>query len=125
MIEEVKIPTITLLWSDVYKFEEIKKNVKDGGINVPDKPGVYQVIDENGEIFHIGRASSLRRRVKQGFVKGKNKHSTRKRMLENGIDLNKLKIQWAVTEWPNCVEEFLHKKFKEKYKRLPKFTKVT
>ena len=125
MLETIIIPEIKLNWSNLYKFKEIQKNVRDGGINLPNTSGVYKVLDENNEIIHIGRASNLRSRVKQGFVKGNNKHSTRKRIIENGIDLTKLKIQWAVTEWPNSVEEYLHKEFKRKYGKLPKYTKVT
>ena len=125
MKQIIEIPKIILEWSSWYKFEDIKKNVRDGGVNLPDESGVYQVIDKNGEIIHIGRASNLRMRVKQGFVKGKTPHSTRKRIIENGINLNELKIQWAVTDYPNTIEELLHKKFKKEYGKLPKFTKVT
>ena len=125
MKEVIKIPEIELNWSDLYSFEEIEKNIKDGGVNVPDASGVYKVLDENNEIIHIGRASNLRNRVKQGFVRGKTPHSTRERMLKEGVNLKKLKIQWAVTDWPNSAEEYLHKEFKKNYKRLPKYTKVT
>ena len=125
MKEIIKIPKICLNWSELFCFEDIKKHVRDGGINVPNKPGVYKVLDENDEILHIGRASNLRQRIKQGFVKGKTPHSTRSRMLNEGIDLKKLKIQWAITYWPNSVEEYLHKKFKKAKKKLPKYTKVT
>ena len=125
MNEIIKIPEITLEWSEIYSYDEIKKHVRDGGVNIPKRSGVYKILDENGEILHIGRASNLRNRIKQGFVKGKTLHSTRKRMLENGVDFKKLKIQWALTDWPNSVEEYLHKKFKEEKGKLPKFTKVT
>ncbi|WP_456471041.1 hypothetical protein [Caminibacter sp.] len=74
--------------------------------------------------MHIGRASNLRMRVKQGLVKGKTPHSTRKRMLKDGVIFNNLKVKWAVTDWPNSVEEYLHKKYKEKHGKLPKYTKV-
>ena len=125
MKEVIQIPEIILNWSDWYKFEDVRKNVKEGGINVPNMPGVYKIMDENGEIIHIGRTSNLRQRVKQGFVKGKSSHSTRERIIKDNINLNELKIQWAITDYPNTVEEFLHKKFKKKYGKLPKYTKIT
>ena len=125
MKETIKIPEIILNWRELCLFEEIAKNVKEGGINVPNKPGVYKVLDEKNETIQIGRSSNVRNRVKQGFVKGKTSHSTRKRMLNKKVNLQNLKIQWAETEWPNSVEEYLHKEFKKNYKRLPKFTKVT
>ena len=125
MEEIIKFPEIKLKWSKLYDFNDIEKNIKNSGVNVPAVPGVYKVIDEKGEILHIGKASNLRNRIKQAFVKGNSPHSTRKRMLDNGIDLKKLKIQWAVTDYPSSVEEYLHKKYKEKFGKLPKFTKVT
>ncbi len=121
MKEIIKIPEIVLNWSKLYSFEDIKNR----GVNIPNQSGVYKVLDENNEILHIGRASNLRNRIKQGFIKGKIPHSTRKRMLEDGIDFKKLKIQWALTSWPNSAEEYLHKQFKEEKGKLPKYTKVT
>ncbi|MEO1927153.1 MAG: GIY-YIG nuclease family protein [Nautiliaceae bacterium] len=121
----IEIPIIKLEWSKWYNFSEIEKDARQNGINVSNKSGVYEVINENGEILHIGRASNLRMRVKQGLVKDKTPHSTRKRMLEDGVNFNNLKVRWAVTDWPNSVEEFLHKKYKKKYGTLPKYTKVT
>jgi len=123
--KEIKIPIIKLNWSEYYSFNELLKDARKDGISVPNKPGVYEVIDENGNVLHIGRASNLRSRVKQHLVKGKGKHSTRKRMLEDGVNFNNLKVRWAVTNWPNSAEEFLHKEFKKKYGCLPKYTKVT
>ena len=34
---------------------------------LPDKPGIYQFFDENGEILYIGKAKSLRKRVASYF----------------------------------------------------------
>ncbi len=44
---------------------------------------------------------------------------------KDGVIFNNLKVKWAVTDWPNSVEEYLHKKYKEKHGKLPKYTKVT
>jgi len=125
MKRKIYLPVIELEWSDCYSFNELLKNARSGGIKVPNEPGVYEVIGKDGEVLHIGRASNLRMRVKQGLVKGKTPHSTRKRMLKDGVIFNNLKVKWAVTDWPNSVEEYLHKKYKEKHGKLPKYTKVT
>ncbi len=34
-------------------------------------------------------------------------------MLNKKVNLQNLKIQWAETDWPNSVEEYLHKEFKK------------
>ncbi|WP_353096824.1 excinuclease ABC subunit UvrC [Tissierella praeacuta] len=44
--------------------EELKK--------LPDKPGVYIMKDKNDEIIYVGKAISLRKRVRQYFQSGKN-----------------------------------------------------
>ncbi|MCK4922121.1 MAG: excinuclease ABC subunit UvrC [Bacteroidales bacterium] len=44
---------------------EIKTKLK----NLPDKPGIYQFYDENGNIIYIGKAKSLKKRVSSYFNK--------------------------------------------------------
>ena len=41
---------------------------------LPDKPGVYQFFDSNGEIIYIGKAASLKKRVSSYFSRGKHDH---------------------------------------------------
>ena len=36
---------------------------------LPDKPGSYQMKDEQGNIIYVGKAKSLLKRVKQYFVR--------------------------------------------------------
>ena len=38
----------------------INKTVK----TIPNKPGVYRMLDENGEIIYIGKAKNLKKRIK-------------------------------------------------------------
>ncbi|OGJ00142.1 hypothetical protein A3I90_00840 [Candidatus Nomurabacteria bacterium RIFCSPLOWO2_02_FULL_41_9] len=45
------------------KIESIKK------LNIPDKPGVY-LFKKNGHILYIGKATSLRNRVRSYMSKG-------------------------------------------------------
>ena len=43
--------------------------LKDKIKNAPDKPGVYRFLDKSGQILYIGRASSLKKRLAQYFLK--------------------------------------------------------
>ena len=38
----------------------INKTVK----TIPNKPGLYRMLDQNGEIIYIGKAKNLRKRIK-------------------------------------------------------------
>lgn len=44
--------------------------------NLPDKPGVYQFFDEGGKHLYIGKAKSLRSRVRSYFQKGEQSAKT-------------------------------------------------
>jgi excinuclease ABC subunit C len=44
-------------------------NIKSGVSSLPDKPGVYQFIDDSGTILYVGKAISLRKRVSSYFAK--------------------------------------------------------
>ncbi|KRQ87107.1 UvrABC system protein C [Caloramator mitchellensis] len=49
-------------------------DIKEALKNLPDSPGVYIMKDENGEIIYIGKAISLKNRVRQYFQNSKNQH---------------------------------------------------
>ncbi|MFW5648691.1 MAG: excinuclease ABC subunit UvrC [Candidatus Alkaliphilus sp. MAG34] len=60
---------------------DIKQKLK----TLPDKPGVYMMMDKNHKIIYIGKAISLRNRVRQYFQSSKN-HSPRVRAMVSHID---------------------------------------
>ena len=62
------------------KEEHIEAQLKE----VPDKPGVYQMKDETGEIIYVGKAKSLRKRVRSYFRKGN--HTFKTRIMVDHID---------------------------------------
>jgi len=69
LISEYLAKLKDLLSSNEYNFRE------DSSIHVPQKPGVYAIVDkENNDIIYIGRTKNLQRRVlgdhRSGNIKG-------------------------------------------------------
>lgn len=120
--EELKIQTIVLEWTDWIPWNDLKLDARSGGFNIPNHiSGVYEAKHENSnERMTIGKATDLRMRVKHGLVKGKIPHSAGERIRANE-DVSKIVIRWAITSRPCAVEEELHKKYKEKFGKLPKY----
>jgi excinuclease UvrABC nuclease subunit len=93
-----------LNWSNPYNWNDLVSKK----INVPNSPGVYEVLSEDCDrCLDIGMAGNLNRRILKQLT-GKGKHSTKKRM-ESKVDLTKLKVRWAETKYPAAVEEHLHR----------------
>jgi len=124
--EIINIGSIVLEWSDWFSWSELKSDAISGGVRVPNyKPGVYEVKYRDSEKrLTIGKASDLRRRIKEHLLRDKGEHSAGKeiRAKEN---ISKIVIRWAVTDRPAAVEEELHKKYQDKFGKLPKHTKHT
>ena len=125
-IEVIEIPRIELRWSEWYPWNDIKEDARSGGIKIPNGiPGVYEVrYADSEERLTIGRAADLRMRVRQGLVKGKTKHSSGKAIRANE-DVSRLVVRWAATERPSAAEEELHKRYLERFGKMPKYTKHT
>ena len=122
--QRIEIPVIILEWSEWYPWNRFLKDVRNDtdAIRVPPKPGVYEVrIDQNDERLTIGKASNLRRRVKQGLVKGMVPHSTGDR-IRGLVDVNQINIRWAITDRPSACEEELHRLYIKQFGRLPVYT---
>jgi len=125
--EIIKIPEIVLNWSDWYNWNEFKLDSRSGkGVKVPNKvPGVYEAkLDGDTEYLTIGKSSDLRFRIKQGLVKGKIPHSAGEKIRQKEIT-TKIFVRWAKTDRPSAVEEELHRQYRRKFGRLPKYVDHT
>ena len=65
------------------------KNIVD---NLPFSPGIYMMKDENGTIIYVGKAISLRKRVRQYFQK-----NNKSQRIEKMVSLIR-DISYIVTE---------------------------
>lgn len=119
--------TMTLRWSPWVSWHALAEDARgDNGIRVPNyQPGVYEVKRRDEERrLTIGKASDLRRRIKQGLVKGQTKHSSGTKIRRHE-DLSKLVVRWATCDSPAAAEEELHKRHRERFGELPEYTEHT
>jgi len=54
--------------------------------NLPDKPGVYLMKDETGKVIYVGKAVSLKNRVRQYFQKTRSRHVKVAAMVNKAAD---------------------------------------
>jgi len=126
-VQSVEIPPIVLAWSPWQRWTDLAKDGRQGASPyVPfKKPGVYEVIEEPFiERLAIGRASNLRRRVKEHLVRGTASHHAGE-LIRAHEDPTKLRVRWAVTDRPAAVEEELHLRHIRQHGKLPKYTQRT
>ena len=88
--------------------EELKK--------LPDKPGVYIMKDKNDEIIYVGKAISLRKRVRQYFQSSKNNPPKVNAMVKNIQEFEYIIVDNEVEAL--ILEANLIKKHKPKYNIL-------
>lgn len=125
--ETIVIPAIGLEWSEWVEWTQLQLDARSsGGVRIPNgQPGVYEAHHKDSEErLTIGKAGNLRFRIRQGLIHGKAPHSSGQaiRMNEN---VSTIVLRWAVTTRPSAVEEELHRRYKEKFGRLPKYTQHT
>ncbi len=60
--------------------------------NLPDQPGVYLMKDEQGEIIYVGKAQSLRDRVRSYF-RGSSPHPRRQKLRESIADFDTIPVE--------------------------------
>ena len=59
---------------------------------IPDAPGVYQMIGRSGEILYIGKAVSLRSRVRSYFQDSAAHHIRTQAMVERVVDVRTIVV---------------------------------
>ena len=97
--------------------EAYEKRLKDIVLNLPEKPGCYQYLDESGTVIYVGKAKNLKRRVSSYFIKDQQTDKT-KVLLSNVSDLRYVVVK---TEWDALLlENNLIKRYKPKYNILLK-----
>lgn len=125
--EKITLPPIVLEWSEWAAWNDLLVDSRSGeGVRVPNHvSGVYEARHKDSEErLTIGKASDLRMRIKQGLVKGKTPHSSGKRIREQE-NVSAIVVRWAVTDRPAAVEEELHKRYRAKFGKWPKYTDHT
>ena len=89
--------------------EAYEKHLKLIVQNLPEKPGCYQYLDEQGTVIYVGKAKNLKRRVSSYFLKENQTDKTR--MLVSRI--SDLKYIVVETEWDAfLLENNLIKRYK-------------
>ncbi|MHB1458508.1 MAG: excinuclease ABC subunit UvrC [Armatimonadota bacterium] len=73
--------------------QDIQATISDKLRLLPDKPGVYLMKSEQSDVIYVGKATSLRNRVRSYFQKGQT-HSTKVQVLVSHIE----DLEWIVTE---------------------------
>ena len=59
---------------------------------IPDAPGVYQMIGRDGDVLYIGKAISLRSRVRSYFQDGSVLHPRTAAMVEHVADVRTIVV---------------------------------
>ena len=101
--------------------EAYEKHLKLIVQNLPEKPGCYQYLDEQGTVIYVGKAKNLKRRVSSYFIKENQTDKTR--MLVSRI--SDIKYIVVETEWDAfLLENNLIKRYKPRYNILLKDDKT-
>ena len=101
--------------------EAYEKRLKLIVLNLPEKPGCYQYLDEQGTVIYVGKAKNLKRRVSSYFVKESQTDKTR--MLVSKIsDLKYIVVETEGDAF--LLENNLIKRYKPRYNILLKDDKT-
>lgn len=79
---EIRCFTILPYKGIIILMTDFKQKLKD----VPENPGVYMMLDADGQIIYVGKAKNLRNRLRQYFFKSANKTVKVMAMLEHVAD---------------------------------------
>ena len=61
--------------------------------NLPHKPGIYKMLDEEGKIIYVGKAKDLKNRVSSYFQTSKDKTTKTIKMVEQICDINYTEVE--------------------------------
>jgi excinuclease ABC subunit C len=101
--------------------EAYEKRLKLIVQNLPEKPGCYQYLDEQGTVIYVGKAKNLKRRVSSYFIK-ENQTDKTKMLVSKISDLKYIVVE---TEWDAfLLENNLIKRYKPRYNILLKDDKT-
>ena len=97
--------------------EQLKQRLKNIVLNMPEQPGSYQYLDDNGTIIYVGKAKNLKRRVSSYFHKEVDRFKTK-------VLVSKIRdIKYTVVKTEEdalLLENSLIKKYKPRYNVLLK-----
>ena len=101
--------------------EAYEKRLKLIVQNLPEKPGCYQYLDEQGTVIYVGKAKNLKRRVSSYFMKETQTDKTRV-LVSRISDLKYIVVE---TEWDAfLLENNLIKRYKPRYNIMLKDDKT-
>ena len=100
---------------------DVKEYLKGIVQNLPDSPGIYQYLDENGTIIYVGKAKNLKRRVSSYFNR---EHTSGKTivLVKKIADIRYIVVK--TEEDALLLENNLIKKYKPRYNVLLKDDKT-
>ena len=90
--------------------------------NLPDKPGIYQYYNSEGEIIYIGKAKVLKKRVSSYFNKDKHIDRKTKALVRNIADIKFIIVETELDAL--LLENNLIKKYQPRYNVLLKDDKT-
>ena len=91
---------------------DIRKQLEEQIQKLPDEPGVYLMKDKTDTIIYVGKAVSLRKRVRSYFREGSHTYKTRI-MVKNVADFDYMVTDTEVEAY--ILEANLIKKYQPKY----------
>jgi len=83
---------------------------------LPSEPGVYQFLNAAGEVIYVGKAKSLRHRVRNYFVEGKAEDAKTDSLLRDAVDVHYILVDNEREAL--ALENNLIKRFKPRYNIL-------
>lgn len=111
---------IVVLITYILVYNNLTMNLNDILKKLPDQPGIYLYYDKAGELIYVGKATSLKSRVRSYFI-GKKTFRPIEQMLHEVVD-----IKWKVTDSvleAVILEAVYIKKYVPKYNVLGKDNK--